>query len=342
MESERADDGSAPILRVEGLTVELRIGQEWHAAVKDLTFSVGRGETVGLAGESGCGKSTTGHAIMGLLPQRSARIAAGRILVDGTDLLTLSADERRRYRGSRMAVIFQEPMASLNPAFTVGEQIAETLRVHRKMPRKQAWERAIALLERVEIARARQRVGDYPYQFSGGMLQRVMIASAIACDPEVLIADEPTTALDVTTQDQVLRLLKELQIQNQMSMVFITHDLAVMSDVCDRLTVMYAGQAIEQAGVDDLLDGPRHPYTKGLIGADPRNAGGRRRLTVIPGRVPNLDAYPLGCRFHPRCAWATDACAAQDPPMVTTKGDQGEHRDRCLRSDEIHAELVAS
>jgi oligopeptide/dipeptide ABC transporter ATP-binding protein len=339
MGSDAVVGDTVPTLAVEGLTVELRIGASWHAAVTDLSFHVGRGETVGLAGESGCGKSTTGHAIMGLLPERTARIAAGRIAVDGTDLLQLSSEERRRYRGNRMAVIFQEPMASLNPAFTVGEQIAETLRVHRGMSRKQAWERAIALLERVEIAQARQRVSNYPYQFSGGMLQRVMIAAAIACDPEVLIADEPTTALDVTTQDQVLRLLKELQLQNQMSMVFITHDLAVMSDICDRLTVMYAGRAIEQAAVDDVLDEPRHPYTRGLIDADPRNAGDRTRLTVIPGRVPNLDSYPQGCGFHPRCAWAIDVCATQEPSMVTTEDGHG---DRCLRSEEIRSGLVAS
>ena len=319
-------------LAVESLSIEYRSGRGWARVVDDLSFRIKPGRTLGLVGESGCGKSTTALAVMDLLPRGGSRVATGSVTIAGADLYAQDARTRRQMRGTSMAMIFQEPMSSLNPAFTIGEQIAESVRVRLGLSRRQAWARAVEALDMVEIPRPAQRAKEYPFAFSGGMLQRSMIALALSCRPSLLIADEPTTALDVTIQDQVLKLLEKLQDELGMAMLFITHDLSVMADICDDLVVMYAGQSIETSSVDEFLAGPRHPYARGLIGAMPQLIGTRDRLTIIPGRVPAPGAMPEGCRFHPRCSFAEDRCRTVEPalePVTPT------HADRCLRSEEI-------
>jgi peptide/nickel transport system ATP-binding protein len=322
------------LLDVQGLTVQYRMRGAWVDVVQDLSFTLPAGRTVGLVGESGCGKSTTALAVMDLLPRSGSRVSGGSVRINGRDLYRLPQGERRRMRGRDMAMIFQEPMASLNPAFTVGEQIAEAVRVHLGASRKEAWRRAVECMEMVEIPDAARRAKDYPFSFSGGQLQRVMIAGALSCGPRLLIADEPTTALDVTIQAQVLSLLERLQAELDMGILFITHDLAVMGDICDDVVVMYAGQAVESAEVPSFLAGPRHPYARGLMSAMPQFVSGRERLSVIPGRVPAPGSAPAGCRFNPRCAYREQECVELEPAMrVSSPG----HADRCLRSDEIAA-----
>jgi oligopeptide/dipeptide ABC transporter ATP-binding protein len=286
-----------------------------------MSFAVGRGETLGIVGESGCGKSVTALSVMRLILTPPGRIAAGRILLEGTDLLRLTEAEMRDVRGNTISMIFQDPMTSLNPVLTIGEQIAEIGMVHQKLSRRAALDRAADMLRMVHIPDQRRRLGEYPHQLSGGMRQRVMIAMALACRPKVLIADEPTTALDVTIQAQILDLLVELQETTGTAIVMITHDLGVVSEMAQRVVVMYAGVKIEEASADDLFRAPLHPYTCGLLTASPRFAGGRdgngRRvpLAEIPGTVPPMTALPAGCRFAPRCPLATDQCGAP-PPFI--------------------------
>ena len=298
---------SAPALAVDTLRTEFRLGDAWRPAVDGVSFDLAPGETLALVGESGCGKSVTALSIMGLLPAHAARIS-GAVRVGGVDLVTCSRRQLERLRGDTVAMVFQEPMTGLNPVMRIGAQIAESLRVHRGLSRKDARGAALAVLEEVKIPSAPRRFDDYPHQFSGGMRQRVMIALAVACDPAVLLADEPTTALDVTIQAQVLGLLADLKSRHGMAMLFITHNLGVVAQIADRVAIMYAGQIVEQAPVEAVFAGPAHPYTRALFGAIPRMDRPAADLAAIPGRVPPLDAMPPGCRFQPRCTLARAGC----------------------------------
>jgi oligopeptide/dipeptide ABC transporter ATP-binding protein len=320
------------MLEVEGLSVEFAWPQGWVRVVDDVSFSIGPGETVGLVGESGSGKSVSALSILGLTRVQGGRIARGSIRFLGRELTSMPEAGLRRIRGNEIGIIFQQPIRSLNPAFTVGEQIAEAVRQHRAVSRDEAWTRAVEMLERVRIPRAAQRAREYPHMFSGGMCQRVMIAMALACDPKLLIADEPTTALDVTIQAKILELMSELQRELGISILFISHDLAVIAQMCDRVAVMYAGQVVETAWAEDLFAAPRHPYTAGLLGAIPK-ADGARRLATIPGLIPNMGTRFEGCRFAPRCAHRQPGrCDATLPPMTT---GEDERTVRCLRAGEI-------
>ena len=299
-----------PALELQGLRTEFRIKGQWHAAVRDLSLRLMPNETLALVGESGCGKSVTAMSVMGLVRPPGGRVAAGRILLDGEDLAGLSEPALERLRGDRMAMIFQEPMTALNPVMTVGDQVAESLRIHRGLSRHAALDRARGLFEEVKIPSAATRLGEYPHQFSGGMRQRVMIAMALACDPAVLLADEPTTALDVTIQAQVLGLLADLREKHRMAVLFITHNLGVVAEIADRVAVMYAGEIVESGPVRSIFAAPAHPYTRALFAAIPRLDVPGQALAAIPGRVPALDAMPEGCRFAPRCPLRQAGCEA--------------------------------
>jgi len=304
------------LLAVDGLVARFRTDRGWVRAVDGVSFTVGRGRTVGVVGESGCGKSVTALSIMGLLPRPPAEIAAGRILFEGEDLLALPLSRLQDIRGDRIAMVFQEPMSSLNPAFTIGRQIAETLVRHRGLTEREARAEATQMLRRVHIPAAESRVDEYPHKLSGGMRQRVMIALALACDPDLLIADEPTTALDVTIQAQILDLLRELRAATGMAILLITHDLGVVAEMADDVLVMYAGRVVERAPVRALFATPQHPYTIGLMGSVPRPDETRTRLAAIEGQVPNPLALPPGCAFHPRCPFAVARCRVEAPPLA--------------------------
>ena len=313
-----------PALSVEALRTEFRIGDTWRAAVDGVSFTLDAGETLALVGESGCGKSVSALSIMGLLPPLASRVT-GRVRLAGADIVGLPRPALERLRGDRFAMVFQEPMTSLNPVMTIGAQVAESLRIHRGLSRKDARRDALAVLEEVKIPSARSRFDDYPHHFSGGMRQRVMIALAVACNPAVLLADEPTTALDVTIQAQVLGLLADLKAKHGMAMLFITHNLGVVAQIADRVAVMYAGQIVEQTGVDSVFAQPLHPYTRALFGAIPRMDRPAEALAAIPGRVPALDAMPPGCRFQPRCPLARAGC---EQPQTLAEAAPG-HAVRC-------------
>lgn len=284
-------------------------------AVDGVSFSVEPGETLGIVGESGCGKSVTSLSIMGLLPRPAGRIAGGTILFDGKDLTKYSEEQMRKVRGNDISMIFQEPMTSLNPVFTIGEQIMEPLRLHQKMDNKAAFEKAVELLELVSIPSARQRMLEYPHQLSGGMRQRAMIAMALACNPALLIADEPTTALDVTVQAQILDLMNELKHKMNSAIIFITHDLGVIAQMAQKVVVMYAGKVVERAPVVPLFKDPRHPYTQGLLNSIPKLHTKSTRLDVIPGVVPSPLNFPSGCKFHNRCSQCFERCTKEEPPL---------------------------
>jgi len=318
----------APALSVQGLTTEFRIGGRWHAAIRAIDFDLEKNETLALVGESGCGKSITALSILGLIPKAAGRIAAGRILFEGNDLAALDEEHMREIRGDRIAMIFQEPMTSLNPVLTIGFQVAEALRYHRGMGQAEARAHALEILEQVKIPSARQRLDDYPHQFSGGMRQRVMIAMALACKPQILLADEPTTALDVTIQAQVLLLLAELKQLYGMSMIFISHNLGVVATIADRVAVMYAGEIVEIAAVNDLFDRPTHPYTEALLRSIPRVDRTSDTLMAIPGQVPSINRMPQGCRYAPRCGFRQKICE-QPPELAPVAGSAPTHQARC-------------
>ena len=307
-------DGGRPVLEVQGLKTVFRVrGGEIHA-VNDVSFDLKPGELLGVVGESGSGKSVTMMSLLGLLPSPPAEVRDGKVLLDGQDLLKTDEDTLRDIRGGKVGFIFQDPMTSLNPVFTVGYQIMEPLRKHMGMDKKAAKASAVELLELVGIPGAEQRLSDYPHQFSGGMRQRVMIAIALACDPKVLIADEPTTALDVTIQAQIIELMKELRQKLGMAVIWITHDLGVIAGIADRVIVMYGGQVVEHAPVRELFGNPQHPYTKALLKTVPSVRGERvRRLTIIEGQPPILGAPPSSCPFRDRCGSAVDECARRNP-----------------------------
>jgi peptide/nickel transport system ATP-binding protein len=296
-------------------------------AVDGVSFSLDAGRTLGIVGESGCGKSVTSLAIMGLLPKGHAQVS-GEVVFEGLDLTQQSDRTLRGLRGDRLAMIFQEPMTSLNPSYTVGDQIVEAIVSHRKVSTREAQARAIEMLRRVRIPNPEARFHDYPHKLSGGMRQRVMIAMALACDPKVLIADEPTTALDVTIQAQILDLMRKLRQESGAAIVLITHDLGVVAEVCDEVVVMYAGQVVERAPVAALFRFPQHPYTVGLLGALPRLEERRPRLAAIEGTVPNMTALPQGCRFQARCPFRIPQCAEM-PPLAEVEGG---HLSRCWRA----------
>lgn len=331
-----------PILEVKNLRTYFRTSGGIARAVDDVSFSVRPGETLGIVGESGCGKSVTSLSIMRLLPMPPGFHPSGEIRFAGRDLLKLSEREMRKLRGDDIAMIFQEPMTSLNPIFRVGAQIGESLRQHRGMSKSDARLEAIKLLERVGIPDPSKRVDDYPHQMSGGMKQRVMIAMALACDPKLLIADEPTTALDVTIQAQILDLLRDLQAEMGMAIVLITHDLGVIAEMAHRVVVMYAGRVVEEAPVETLFDGPRHPYTLGLFKSLPDiDAEARDRLATIRGMVPSATAFPSGCRFRNRCDYAADECAEVMPELIPIAERPGQAA-ACLRLDAVKASRDAA
>jgi peptide/nickel transport system ATP-binding protein len=294
-------------------------------AVDSVTMALDRGETLGVVGESGSGKTTLALSILRLLPT-AAKNAGGKMLFDGEDLLAKSPDEMRHIRGKKIAMILQDPMASLNPLFTIGDQVAEPLRVHEHMPRKPAWAKATALLKSVRITAPETRVREYPHQMSGGMRQRIVGAMGIACEPRLLIADEPTTSLDLTIQAQYLNLLRDLQREHGLALIFITHNLGIVAKMCDRVAVMYAGRLVEFGPVRKIFDAPRHPYTRALLQSLPRFGDARQRLTAIGGQPPDLSALPLGCAFHPRCPDAIDKCRTEAPPET---GAGSGHTARC-------------
>ncbi len=304
------------LLEVKDLRTVFHTSEGLVTAVDGVTFSVEAGRALGIVGESGCGKSVTSLSVMRLIAQ-PGRIEGGSITFDGQDLLTLSDDEMRKIRGKSIAMIFQEPMTSLNPVFTVGAQIAEAVTTHEKVDDARAKDRAVEMLEKVGVSLARQRFDAYPHEMSGGMRQRIMIAMALACDPRILIADEPTTALDVTIQAQILELLKALAAERHLSLMLITHDLGVIAEMADDVVVMYAGEIVESAPVLALFEAPAHPYTRGLLGSIPTlRTGKSEKLTVIPGSVPNPLFYPGGCRFEPRCPSAFPLCRERHPALA--------------------------
>ena len=305
-----------PVLEVRDLRTYFHTEEGVARAVDGVSFAVGRGQTLGLVGESGCGKSVSAFSIMRLVPDPPGRIEAGQILLKGRDLLALDEEQMRRVRGDDIAMIFQEPMTSLNPVLTCGFQIAEAVVLHQQVPKQEAAARAVEMLERVGIPAPEQRSGEYPHQLSGGMRQRVMIAMALSCNPDVLIADEPTTALDVTIQAQILALLEALQQSLQMAIVLITHDLGVIAETADQVAVMYAGQIVESAATPALFARPQHPYTRGLLRSIPRLDDAQDRLDIIPGAVPDARAFPPGCRFAPRCPLADARCRVEAPPLA--------------------------
>ncbi|RZS87274.1 oligopeptide transport system ATP-binding protein [Motilibacter rhizosphaerae] len=319
-----AEDSSAPLLELDDLHVEFRTRDGVARAVNGVSYTVEAGKTLAVLGESGSGKSVTAQAIMGILDTPPAFIPRGEVRFKGRDLLAMPERERRAIRGQRIAMIFQDALSALNPVFPVGDQIGEMFRVHRGMSKRDSRLRAIEMMDRVHIPAARQRVRDYPHQFSGGMRQRIMIAMAIALGPEVLIADEPTTALDVTVQAQIMDLLRELQAETNMGLILITHDLGVVADVADRIAVMYAGRIVEEASVYDIYSRPAHPYTKGLLESVPRVDQKGQKLKAVEGLPPNLMRIPSGCPFHPRCPYKQEpVCTTELPQLYPTGADSG-------------------
>lgn len=317
------------ILTVDGLQTHFFTEEGVVRAVDGVTLSVRPGEMLGLVGESGCGKTVTALSILRLVPDPPGRIVGGTISFEGRDLVRLPEEEIRKIRGCAISMIFQEPMTSLNPVFTVGEQVAEGIRHHEKVSRREAWDQAVEVLKRVKIPDPARRAREYPHQLSGGMRQRVMIAIALALRPKLLIADEPTTALDVTIQAQILELLLGLQEEMKMAVMLITHDLGVIAETADRVVVMYAGRVVEEASVKELFDNPLHPYTQGLMESLPRLETGkaRRRLRAIPGLVPNLLQLPTGCKFAPRCPKVVEQCWPTEPELREIRPG---HSARCI------------
>ncbi|GGL77697.1 ABC transporter ATP-binding protein [Streptomyces fumigatiscleroticus] len=317
------------LLEVRDLHVEFHTRDGVAHAVNGVDYGVEAGETLAVLGESGSGKSVTAQAIMGILDMPPGRITAGEVLFKGQDLLKLKEKDRRRIRGAELAMIFQDALSALNPVLTVGDQLGEMFTVHRGMSRRDARARAVELMDRVRIPGAKERAGQYPHQFSGGMRQRIMIAMAMALEPALIIADEPTTALDVTVQAQVMDLLAELQREYRMGLVLITHDLGVVADVADRIAVMYAGRIVESAPVHDLYKAPAHPYTRGLLNSVPRLDRKGRELDAIKGLPPSLLHIPSGCPFHPRCPMVQDVCRTDVPPLYDVTESDADRGSAC-------------
>ena len=327
------------VLSVDHLQVQFQGKGGRFAGVDDMTFQIRRGEVLGVVGESGCGKSVTARAIMGLLPKKTAFLSKGHIHFAGKDLVTASEKDMRALRGNQVSMIFQEPMTSLDPAYRIGDQMVEMIRAHRSMSRREAWEKAASLLEKVGIPAPRQRMMAYPFQMSGGMRQRVMIAMALSAEPELLIADEPTTALDVTIQAQVLELMKDLQREMGMAVMLITHDMGVVAEMADTVMVVYAGQVVEKGPVEEIFRHPSHPYTKGLLASIPRLNADEDRLHAIQGAVPALWDMPEGCRFAARCPHARSRCCSEAPCLRACGAD---HETRCFMQNSNDTERRSS
>ena len=327
------------LLEVENLATYFYTEDGVMPAVDGVSFDLRKGETLGIVGESGSGKSVTSLSVMRLIPNPPGKIVSGRITFEGRDLLALPEGEMRKIRGNEISMIFQEPMTSLNPVFTVGAQIAEAIELHQGLSPKKAHERAIDMLRLVGIPSPEVRVDQYPHQMSGGMRQRVMIAMALSCNPKLLIADEPTTALDVTIQAQILELMKELKRELGTAIMLITHDMGVIADMCERVIVMYAGKVVEEAPVGEIFEHPLHPYTEGLLLSIPKleTTRTKQKLHVIEGVVPSPNNMPKGCRFNPRCPYAVDKCRLQEPPLERL----GDRMVACWRHDEIETQGVA-
>lgn len=327
-------DPTENLLVVDDLKTYFHTSEATYKSVDGVSFSIKEGQTLGVVGESGCGKSVTSLSILRLVAQPPGRIEGGKIFYRGKNLLDLSEKEMRKIRGNQISMIFQEPMTSLNPVFTVGDQIGEVFRVHKKMSAREATQEAVRMLELVKIPNASQRVKEYPHQMSGGMRQRVMIAMALACNPALLIADEPTTALDVTVQAQILNLMEELQEKFGSSIMMITHDLGVIAEISDYVAVMYAGQVVEYSDVKSLFDNPGHPYTLGLLKSIPRidEIKQQKKLYSIEGNVPDPSQHPAGCRFHTRCPFATVECTKAVPPLYEVEPG---HTVRCIHWDRV-------
>jgi oligopeptide/dipeptide ABC transporter ATP-binding protein len=317
-----------PLLEVKSLSTQFFTEEGVVRAVENVSFEINPGEILSLVGESGCGKSVTGLSILKLILSPPGRIVNGEILFDGRNLLQLEEKEMERVRGNEISMIFQEPMTSLNPVFTIGDQIMEAILLHQGLDKTKARRRAIEMLDRVQISSPETRIDAYPHQLSGGMRQRAMIAMALSCQPKLLIADEPTTALDVTIQAQVLQLLKEIQREMGMAVMLITHDLGVVAEIADRVAVMYAGRLVECASIQGIFGQMRHPYTKGLLDSIPQLHEKRRRLNAISGQVPDPVDLPVGCKFHPRCYLMVEECKKEEPPLFQVNGD---HFSRCIR-----------
>jgi oligopeptide/dipeptide ABC transporter ATP-binding protein len=318
------------LLEVKGLKTDFLSEGAPRRIVDDISFDIDKGEVLGVVGESGSGKSVTAKSILRLIPSPPGQIVGGEILFEGRDILTLDMDELRHIRGNDISMIFQEPMSSLNPVFTCGDQIIEAIQLHQKLDNKAARELAIEMLKKVGIQMPEQRVDCYPHELSGGMRQRIMIAMALSCTPKLLIADEPTTALDPTIQAQILELIRNVQQELGMSVMYITHDLGVVAETCDRVMVMYAGRIVEKAAVKDLFRKPAHPYTQGLLKAVPRlNAKQHERLYTIEGMVPHFSEMPVGCAFHPRCPYAEQKCVDERPVLFEIDND---HHAACWRA----------
>lgn len=318
------------LLEVSGITTSFKTGHGFLPAIEDVSFTVNKGETLGIVGESGCGKSVTSLSIMQLLTA-NGKIEAGSIRFSDKELVGLKDGDMRKVRGNDIAMIFQEPMTSLNPVHKIGRQIGESLRIHKNYSKAKAREKAVELLNLVGIPRAEEIVEEYPHRLSGGMRQRVMIAIAMACNPQLLIADEPTTALDVTIQAQILDLMRKLKSELDMGILLITHDLGVVAEMCDRVVVMYAGKVVEQGNVKDIFRNPSHPYTIGLLSSIPRLEGRQERLSSIPGNVPSLELMPAGCRFASRCPHATQRCVTEEPSLLSVSNN---HDARCWLVEE--------
>ena len=319
-----------PILEVKDLEVEFHTDSGVVQAVNRVSFDLYPGETLGIVGESGSGKSVTNLTMLGLTPQPPGKVVGGRVKYDGQELLSLSQKQWQNVRGKKIAMIFQDPMTALNPFLTVEEQLVEVTMLHMGLSRAEASKHAIELLQKVGIPGAEKRIGDYPHQFSGGMRQRVMIAMAISCQPDILIADEPTTALDVTIQAQILELMKTMQQEFGTAIIFITHDLGVVASICDRVMVMYAGRKVELSTTVNIFKHPRHPYTMGLLNSAPRWDQGEDELQAIDGQPPDLLNLPTGCSFNPRCQFVQDECLQQTPPLITLD-EQPVHQHACIR-----------
>jgi len=317
-----------PLLEVRSLSTHFFTEEGVVRAVENVSFEIHPGEILSIVGESGCGKSVTGLSILKLIPSPPGQIVRGEILFDGRNLLRLEEKEMEKVRGNDISMIFQEPMTSLNPVFTIGNQIIEAILLHQGLDKIGARRRAIEMLDRVKIPSPETRIDAYPHQLSGGMRQRAMIAMALSCQPKLLIADEPTTALDVTIQAQVLRLLKEIQREMGMAVMLITHDLGVVAEIADRVAVMYAGRLVEVGSIEAIFGQMRHPYTKGLLDSIPQLKERKNRLDAIPGQVPNPVNLPIGCKFHPRCYLRVEECKREEPPLLKVNGD---HFSRCIR-----------
>jgi peptide/nickel transport system ATP-binding protein/oligopeptide transport system ATP-binding protein len=317
-----------PLLEVQNLSIHFFTEEGVIRAVENVSFEIYSGEILGLVGESGCGKSVTGLSLLRLIPTPPGRIVNGDITFDGRSLLNLEEKEMERVRGNDISMIFQEPMTSLNPVFTIGDQIMEAIILHQGLDKKAARERAIEMLDRVRIPSPDKTIDSYPHQLSGGMRQRAMIAMALSCQPKLLIADEPTTALDVTIQAQVLELLKEIQREMGMSVMLITHDLGVIAEIADRVAVMYAGRIFEYGPIEAIFGKMRNPYTRGLMTSIPQLTEKKDRLNAIPGQVPDPMDLPVGCKFHPRCYLMIEGCKKEEPPLFQVNGD---HFSRCIR-----------